>query len=89
VWAVDLERLDERAFAFTTMHGAARYLCFDQGRCVALRLTADGRAACSIYAMRPDACRWLERGSGACRAQLEAKWSLRRELLAQLANRER
>lgn len=78
VFVVDYERMDDRALGFTTVRGGLRYLRFEGGRCSALGLDpVNNRVGCTIYAMRPDACRWLERGSGECRAQLTAKWATR------------
>lgn len=78
VFAVDLERMDARALGLTVEREGRRYLRFDEGRCAALGLEpATDRVGCTIYAMRPDACRWLERGSGECRSQLGAKWVVR------------
>lgn len=43
-------------------------------KCVALVIDASsGTFACSIYERRPDVCRELERGSGACRGELAVK----------------
>jgi len=78
VFAVDLERMDARALALTVVRDGGRYLRFEDGRCAALGLDpATDRVGCSIYEMRPDVCRWLERGSGECRSQLAAKWQAR------------
>jgi len=85
VFAVDLERMSEAAFAHTTLVDGERYLRFEGGRCSALALhPATGRVGCTIYEERPDACRWLERGSGECRSQLAAKWDKRETLMASL-----
>lgn len=78
MFAVDLERMDERAFALTEERDGHRFLRFAEGRCAALSLDhANSHVGCSIYEMRPDVCRWLERGSGECRSQLESKWAVR------------
>lgn len=43
-------------------------------KCIALTIDPDtGTFACSIYATRPDVCRDLARGSGACRGELATK----------------
>ncbi len=78
VFVVDYERMDDRALAFTTVRNGARFLRFEKGRCSALGIDlVTNRVGCSIYGMRPDVCRWLERGSGECRSQLAAKWPAR------------
>ena len=53
------------ALALTSDDDGERVMRFAGGRCVALH-QVDGRWLCRIYPERPDACRWLERGSGAC-----------------------
>jgi hypothetical protein len=48
----------------------------DEGRCAALVVEIAGEAprfTCAIYDVRPDACRSLERGSGACRGERHEK----------------
>ena len=46
----------------------------DDDGCAALVLDPVGkRYLCSIYEMRPDCCRALERGSGACNADRHEK----------------
>jgi Fe-S-cluster containining protein len=57
--------MDARARALTVERDGAVFMRFEGGRCAALR-SEDGRHTCAIYAVRPDACRWLERGSGVC-----------------------
>ena len=69
---VDVARLDAAALALTHERDGRRVMRFSEGRCEAL-VRRDDRLVCGIYAMRPDACRWLERGSGQCRAQLAEK----------------
>ena len=78
VFEVDAERMDERALALTTVIDGERYMTFTRGsrqgeggHCVALQVTDGYR--CAIYPMRPDACRWLERGSGECLRQIDVK----------------
>jgi Fe-S-cluster containining protein len=66
VFSVDRERLDASALALTELRGDRHYMRFDDGRCVALAHEGD-RWICKIYESRPDACRWLERGSALCR----------------------
>ena len=74
VWGIDLDRMDDRAQSFTHFLGNRCYLRLDEGHCAALVLDPVGkRYLCSIYEMRPDCCRALERGSGACNADRHEK----------------
>lgn len=65
VFAHDERRMGPEALAFTSELDGERVMRFSDGRCDALQ-HVDGRWLCRIYPERPDACRWLERGSGAC-----------------------
>lgn len=70
----DYARLDEHAEALTEFHGHRCYMRMEEGHCAALRLDPrSGTFACSIYALRPETCRELERGSPACDAELTQK----------------
>jgi Fe-S-cluster containining protein len=74
VFGVDLDRMDDRAQALTHFIGNRCYLQLDEGHCKALVIDpAARRYVCSIYEMRPDVCRALERGSGQCRGELATK----------------
>lgn len=74
VWRVDSERLGPLADEVTFVAEGRRYLRMQDGHCAALRIDpVTRRFACSIYDSRPDACRWLERGSSHCRAQIAHK----------------
>ena len=78
VFGYDWDRLDERAQSFTHFLGNRCYMRMEGGRCTALIVdVGDGagrpRFLCSIYELRPDVCRSLERGSGNCRADLHEK----------------
>ena len=56
--------------------GNRSYLRLEDGHCAALVVSVDGgapRFTCAIYEMRPDVCRSLERGSGACGADRHEK----------------
>lgn len=67
VFAVDLERMDARARGYTVDHGGRISMRMAEGRCAALVIDAGaGTFVCAIYEGRPDACRWLQRGSGVC-----------------------
>jgi hypothetical protein len=71
LFAVDEARMDGAALALTEVVGGRRSMRFSEGRCVALQI--DGGYRCAIYTMRPDACRWLQRNSGACQEQIREK----------------
>lgn len=75
VFGVDHERMDARALAFTEFLGDNKcFMRMEGGRCSALAIDPLAkRYACSIYEMRPDCCRALERGSGACLGELGGK----------------
>lgn len=80
VFGCDWDRMDERARAFTHFLGNRCYLRIEEGRCAALVVDVAGvpegkapRFLCSIYEARPDVCRSLERGGGACRSDRHAK----------------
>ncbi len=72
VFAVDLARMDDAARALTHTRDGRRFMRFAAGRCTALARDGD-RLVCAIYPMRPDACRWLQRESGECLAQVTEK----------------
>lgn len=65
VFANDEARMSPGALALTAIVDGARVMRFVDGRCVALE-HVEGRWLCRIYLARPDACRWLERGSSTC-----------------------
>ncbi|AKT37949.1 YkgJ family cysteine cluster protein [Chondromyces crocatus] len=74
VFGVDHDRMDDRARALTHFIGNRCYMRLDEGHCSALKLDPqEGRFLCSIYEARPDCCRALDRGSGACRGELHEK----------------
>jgi hypothetical protein len=75
VFGVDWERMSERARTFASFDDDARcYMRIEDGHCAALVIDPVARRfTCSIYEERPDCCRWLERGSGACRGELHTK----------------
>lgn len=74
VFGIDLDRMDDRAQALTHFIGNRCYLQLDEGHCKALVIDPVARRyVCSIYEMRPDVCRALERGSGQCRGELATK----------------
>lgn len=74
MFGCDYDRMDDRARELTVFLGNRCYMKIEGGRCAALEIdAATGRFLCSIYEVRPDCCRALERGSGACRGELYVK----------------
>ena len=74
VFGVDCERMDQRAQALTHFVENRVFMRMQDGHCAALVIDPDSRRfVCSIYEMRPDCCRGLERGSGACLDDLRGK----------------
>jgi Fe-S-cluster containining protein len=74
VFGVDVDRMDERALGYTDFDGHRAFMRMVNGRCAALVIDPDAkRFTCAIYEMRPDVCRSLEPGSGACKADRHAK----------------
>ena len=76
----DHRRLGEEAERLVEWIGNAAFMRLERvkgtphQKCVALAIDAvTGTFACSIYETRPQVCRDLERGSGACRGELDAK----------------
>ena len=70
----DHARLAERAEELVWFEGNRAYMRMTDGHCGALRIESlSGRFFCSAYETRPDVCRELARGSGACRGELAAK----------------
>ncbi len=74
VAGVDYERLGNDAVRLTHFLGNKSYMRLEDGHCAALVLDVTAATfLCSVYENRPDVCRWLERGSGQCRADLHEK----------------
>jgi Fe-S-cluster containining protein len=70
----DHARLGHRAQELVWFDENRAYMRMVDGHCGALRIEpVTGRFSCSTYETRPDVCRDLARGSGACRGELEAK----------------
>jgi uncharacterized protein len=70
----DYARLAERADSLVRFDGNRAYMRMSDGHCSALVLDArSGQFACGVYATRPQPCRDLARGSGACLAERDAK----------------
>jgi hypothetical protein len=74
VFGIDTDRMDDGARAFTHFIGNRCFMRIEGGRCAALAIDpVTRRFVCSIYTMRPDVCRSLERGSGGCRGERHEK----------------
>ena len=74
VFGCDHDRMDERARALTHFIGNRCFMRIEDGHCAALVVDpATRRFLCSIYEMRPDCCRALQRASGACLAERPEK----------------
>jgi hypothetical protein len=72
----DHARLAERADELVWFEGNRAYMRMTAGHCGALTIEPlTGRFFCSAYDVRPDVCRDLARGSGACLGELDAKAS--------------
>ena len=70
----DHARLADRAEALVWFDGIRAYMRMFDGHCSALQIDArSGQFICSTYATRPQICRDLARGSGACQGELETK----------------
>jgi Fe-S-cluster containining protein len=82
LFAADEARMDAQALMLTVLTPKGRVMRFAVGRCAALDNDLElGRYRCRIYSARPDCCRWLERASGACLAQIDEKQAARRGAL--------
>jgi uncharacterized protein len=81
VFGCDMDRMDDEALQYTDFLGHQCFLRIEDGHCAALQIDpgdpgrpgSQPRFTCAIYDMRPDVCRSLERGSGACRADRHEK----------------
>jgi Fe-S-cluster containining protein len=70
----DYARLGERAEDLVWFEGTRAYMRMVDGHCAALRIEASsGQFVCTTYATRPQICRDLARGSGACQGELATK----------------
>jgi uncharacterized protein len=85
VFGTDYERLDADAERLTHSIENRVYMRLSDGHCAALRVEPEtGRFLCGIYERRPDVCRWLERGSGYCRAERAEKLERASDRLVEL-----
>jgi hypothetical protein len=83
----DHARLGERADELVWFNGNRAYMRMVDGHCGALRIeVSSGAFVCDAYATRPEVCRELARGSGACLGELTTK--ALRPLLALRSSRE-
>src|SRR5262245_35757118 len=74
VFGSDWDRMDDRAQGLTQFIENRAFMRMEDGRCAALEIDPLARRfRCSIYPMRPDCCRGLERGKGACLGELHEK----------------
>ena len=74
VFGADWDRMGDQARALTHVLGNRCYMRLHDGHCAALDIDPVARRfSCSIYEERPDCCRALERGHGACLADLHEK----------------
>ncbi len=73
VFGIDYDRMNDEARALTHFVGNRCYMRIEDGHCAALIIEPEGRFVCSIYPMRSDVCRSLERGTGACAGELLEK----------------
>lgn len=64
----DWERLGDRAEALTEWTERHAFLRMRDERCIALEVGPDG-VRCTIYEVRPEVCRALERGGAACEVE--------------------
>jgi len=69
----DHARLGDRAEALTSFVGNRCYMRMEDGHCGALAIDATGQFVCSVYALRPEVCRALERESPQCDAERAQK----------------
>ena len=70
----DHARLGAHAETFVRFEENRAYMRMEAGHCAALVLEPEThRFVCSVYELRPATCRDLERGSPACRAEIELK----------------
>jgi Fe-S-cluster containining protein len=70
----DHGRLGDRAEELVRFDGNRAYMRMVDGHCAALRVEPSrGRLVCSAYETRPEVCRDLARGSGACLGEIATK----------------
>ena len=89
----DYERLGDEAEALVTWIANEAFMRLGgtsgAQHCGALSLAPqEGTLSCSIYEQRPQVCRDLERGEGACRAERAAKGTRPAQALLTLTSRD-
>jgi Fe-S-cluster containining protein len=74
VTGADHARIGARVDELTHFDGNRCYMNMEEGHCAALVIDRARRQfVCSIYDLRPNTCRDLERGSAACRGEIHEK----------------
>jgi Fe-S-cluster containining protein len=74
VFGVDRDRMGDIAARYTALVGNQLFMRMGEGRCAALQIDpVRRRFSCGIYEVRPDTCRSLVAGTGACLAEIHAK----------------
>ena len=70
----DHARLGDQAAARVQFVGNRAFMIMIDGHCGALRIDEKtSQFECAVYGTRPEACRDLERGAGACQGELSTK----------------
>ena len=70
----DYARLGDHVDALVSFDGVHAHMRMVDGHCGALEVDArSGQFVCTVYAARPQVCRDLARGSGACSGERAAK----------------
>jgi hypothetical protein len=70
----DYARLGERAGELARFDGNRAYMRMTDGHCAALHVDpAKGQLVCTVYETRPQTCRELARGLGACLGEIATK----------------
>ena len=69
----DHARLGARSDELVTFDGHRAYMRMVDGHCAALLVESSGQLVCSAYDTRPQTCRDLARGSGACLGEIATK----------------
>jgi uncharacterized protein len=70
----DYSRLGDAAEPLVWFDGIHAHMRMRDGHCAALQLDSEAsRLSCSVYALRPQICRDLARGSAECAAERDAK----------------
>jgi len=74
VSGADYSRFGDDAEEWVSFDGVRAYMRMVDGHCAALAVHGEsGVLSCQAYEVRPQVCRDLARGGGACSAEIEAK----------------